>query len=401
MIQHLTSALAQRLVRVIELSTLALPALATAGCGGNVVVDGGGGSSGSASNSSSTGGPTTPCIVGPHCTPDGPDPGPQQTLCFTPTVGQPCPDAADAASSLPPSCAEVMSVEAVCSGGAAGMCCYNVTAECICVGRPFLVSGVSRTAAAVPREHRGWQGDEVPDARDLPRATRDALAAAFTADALGEHASVASFGRFALELMAVGAPADLVAAAHRAALDEVRHAQIAFGLAGGFGGAPLGPGALALGEVSLRTDLTSFARALAAEGCVHETLAALVAAARARAATDPRVAGLLASIAADEARHAELAWKALAWVLGVGGEEVAEAVFAAFAEAGRAVPAAPGAPAASIHLEAFGVLDAGTTRALVAAGVAEVIAPCARSLRHAATAPRPSPSADLAPARIG
>jgi hypothetical protein len=37
--------------------------------------------------------------------------------------------------------------------------------------------------------------------------------------ALFQHASVASFARFSLELLALGAPPDLVAAAHAAALD--------------------------------------------------------------------------------------------------------------------------------------------------------------------------------------
>ena len=47
----------------------------------------------------------------------------------------------------------------------------------------------------------------------------------------GEQASVASFARFSLDLLSVGAPADLVDDAHDAAKDEIQHAKLAFGLA--------------------------------------------------------------------------------------------------------------------------------------------------------------------------
>ena len=46
-------------------------------------------------------------------------------------------------------------------------------------------------------------------------------AQAWRLSGLAEHSSVAAFARAALELMAVGAPAELVADAHQAAIDEV------------------------------------------------------------------------------------------------------------------------------------------------------------------------------------
>jgi hypothetical protein len=46
-----------------------------------------------------------------------------------------------------------------------------------------------------------------------------------------EHASVASFNRFSLSLMARGAPASLVRRAQLAALDEIKHAELSFSLA--------------------------------------------------------------------------------------------------------------------------------------------------------------------------
>jgi hypothetical protein len=47
-----------------------------------------------------------------------------------------------------------------------------------------------------------------------------------------------------LELLALGAPAELVEKAHVAALDEIEHARICFALASAYGGERYGPGPL-------------------------------------------------------------------------------------------------------------------------------------------------------------
>jgi hypothetical protein len=78
--------------------------------------------------------------------------------------------------------------------------------------------------------------------------------------ALLEHASVASFARFSLQLMAAGAPASLVEAAHRAALDEIEHARLTFRLASRYEGRALGPGPLPVdGSVAVDASLASLA----------------------------------------------------------------------------------------------------------------------------------------------
>jgi len=59
----------------------------------------------------------------------------------------------------------------------------------------------------------------------------------------------------------------------------------------------------------------AFAEALLREGCIGETLAVLDAAARLALATDPAVCDALQTILDDEARHAALAWRAMAWLL--------------------------------------------------------------------------------------
>ena len=116
-----------------------------------------------------------------------------------------------------------------------GQCCYVVELYlCPGSGRPFLVDG--RRSSRRPRCARPGAGGvtRTSSGRDRPsraRGARRARGRAWTADALLEHASVASFSRLSLALLAVGAPADLVALAHRAALDEIRHARLCFALA--------------------------------------------------------------------------------------------------------------------------------------------------------------------------
>lgn len=139
---------------------------------------------------------------------------------------------------------------------------------------------------------------------------RAPLAALFAEIARLEAASVFAFERLARELARLDAPAELIAQAGRAALDEIRHARITGALARRYGAEPGVPSLARLPERS------RFAIALenAVEGCVRETYGALVAHHQARLARDPQVRAALHTIAADETRHAELAWQIAAWL---------------------------------------------------------------------------------------
>ena len=276
-----------------------------------------------------------------------------------------------------------------------GTCCYVITGdECGPAGRPYLVDGRARTAAVqvVPSMNdaapalpggataaSGWNeaGALRPDVAALSTSGRALLAEAWGRDGLLEHASVASFGRFALELLAAGAPAALVADAHRAALDEVRHARLCFGLASVYAGESLAPGPFDFGRgVAVHADLPRLAARTFAEGCVGETLAAVVAAEQHAAAEDPAVRQVLAIIAEDEARHAELAWRAVAWALEVGGAPVRDALRIAMAQITATVAETP----ADATLRAHGRLDTATARAATQRTLREVVLPCARAL---------------------
>lgn len=197
------------------------------------------------------------------------------------------------------------------------------------IGRPLVIDGVARTAPAVARAD--WL-TELDLPRDLPLAVRSALAAHWSEVAALEHASVASFAGFTLDLMSLGAPPELLAEAQRAALDEIEHARVAWSLASLWSGRALGPGPLALDGFPLRHGLEDIVRALVREGCVGETLGAAEAQLAAELAAHPTMSPLLATIADDEARHAAFAWRSLRWLLSNRGPEVRLVALTAVAE---------------------------------------------------------------------
>lgn len=192
-------------------------------------------------------------------------------------------------------------------------------------GRPFYVDGKARTAPIVDRE--GWSRQLAIEIDDLSPETREALAEAWALDGSYEHASIASFARFVLDLMAVGAPADLVTAAQSALSDEIQHARACFDLASTYAGQPRGPGAFSLDRAfEGKHDLISLALSTFEEGCVNETIAAIEAEVAYSLTELPLVRQTLGQIAADETRHATLAWDTLAWCISIAGEPLREAL---------------------------------------------------------------------------
>lgn len=202
------------------------------------------------------------------------------------------------------------------------------------VGRPFLVQGAERLAAATARGD--WLEAHVrPEVRGLGAEVRSGLAAHWTRIGLMEHASIAAFARFALQLLALGAPPELVQQAQRAMVDEMNHARLAFALASAYGRSEIGPGPLRIDGSLDELDARHFAATLVREGCVGETVAAVEALEELACTTDVTVRHVLGIIARDEQRHAELAWRALAWLLGAGkvtADQVREELAAASLE---------------------------------------------------------------------
>lgn len=142
------------------------------------------------------------------------------------------------------------------------------------------------------------------------RAPAAPLGAYFRRMAFEEDASIDAFARLRHELVTHGAPSTLVTSATNAARDEVRHAATMARLARRFGAEP----ARRRRRVTWTArSLERVARENAVEGCARETFAALVAAWQAQHAALPSVRSAFGRIAADELRHAALAWAVARW----------------------------------------------------------------------------------------
>ena len=189
----------------------------------------------------------------------------------------------------------------------------------VCVGavcgRPFLVEAEARLAPIV--SSNAWTSRHVtaPRVDHLTVAERAALAEHWTKMGQMEHASIAAFARFSLQLLALGAPPELVDACTAAMADETAHTKLCFSIASAYAGRAIGPGPL---DVSRSLDVTSLADIVdlvIAEGCFGETSAALEALEAADSAADPVIVAAYSQIAADEQRHAELAFRFVRWAL--------------------------------------------------------------------------------------
>ncbi len=280
----------------------------------------------------------------------------------------------------------------------AGPCAAGDT-SCACtvpsVRRPFLVGSSLRVAAAAERDD--WLldldldlgGAGVAPATGIDPVTAAALARDWLKDACEEHASIAAFARFTMHLASVGAPPGMIVASQAASIDEVRHARACFALARRYGGRAMGPAPLALDGAMPAMGLAEIAALAAEEGCVGETLGALLAEAQLARTSDPVARALLerSRIVRDEARHAELAWSFVSWAVRTGGEPVRRAVETAVRRAIAETLASPVRVYPGVDVEvwrAHGRLTCADAHAISERGVREVVEPClAAMLRQA------------------
>ncbi|WP_437907093.1 hypothetical protein WME95_04070 [Sorangium sp. So ce327] len=176
----------------------------------------------------------------------------------------------------------------------------------------------------------------------LDRATRAALAGAWLDSARAECGSIPAFLALARDLAAVGAPASLVARALGALGDEVRHTARCSEIASELAGWRLRPALLpppAARDADRQAALVRMALEAWHDGCLGEGAAAARARRSLAGARDEGVRVALGEIARDEALHAELGCRVLAYCLAEGGREVREAVGDAMTGPAPAPPA--------------------------------------------------------------
>jgi hypothetical protein len=202
------------------------------------------------------------------------------------------------------------------------MCCYTV----------MVTDSNTMSQCSVGRPYRDGCGTLRARVRSSsPGAGATQRAAAWERAGADEHASVAAFSRLSLQLMAHGAPSELLLGVHRAALEEVGHAERCWAMARHFGARSVGAAEFPFaGPVAVRVTLAALAADAVREGCLGETLGAHLAAVAAELAPEPEVRAELLAIASEEAEHAVLSFRIVAWALAAGGADVRAAVRAAF-----------------------------------------------------------------------
>jgi hypothetical protein len=264
---------------------------------------------------------------------------------------------------------------AYCDGSMGSFTC--VMGGCA-IGRPFLVEGEERVAPLCRRSD--WSEAPGLSLDGLSSQLCQRAAQAWAHIGQMEHASVAAFARFALQLLQLAAPAELIERATQAMADETRHAQLAFGVASQYARAPLGPSVLDIERSLGGTSLVEVIELVVREGCIGETVAALEAREAAEHAADRCLAELLRVIADDELRHAELAWRFVSWALEQAPRQVASVLERELGRADSACAPDPAASAAELELLRHGIPHGALRQELRRAAFRDVIAPCAGAL---------------------
>lgn len=144
-----------------------------------------------------------------------------------------------------------------------------------------------------------------------------APAQAWLARGREEHEAVGTFVRLAAELRALGAPAPLIAAAERAAAEEVGHALVSYALAAARGGGPVGVRPLTVPGRAIGSRTDAIAR-LAVEALLDGVVGEGHAADRSEAAAGAGAARERAAeekIAVEERTHAAIGDATIAWAL--------------------------------------------------------------------------------------
>jgi hypothetical protein len=252
-----------------------------------------------------------------------------------------------------------------------GYCALSSNGQHVCeyavCGRPFLIDCTARVAKVVA--NGDWQARAAaPRVDHLTSSERDALARHWSRLGQLEHASIAAFARFSLQLLSLGAPPELVEQCTQALADETAHTKLCFQLASAYAGRPLGPGKLDIDGSLAGSSLEEIVDLVIAEGCFGETGAALEALEAADAASDPVIRAAYAQIAADEQRHAELAFRFVRWALEQSPHDVRERISSAVT-ASVTQPASARAVALPCLLALLEV----TPPALAAAGAPEAL----------------------------
>ncbi len=156
---------------------------------------------------------------------------------------------------------------------------------------------------------------------------RARLAETWRRRSAAEYLAVSTFSVLCIDLVAAGAPADVLSHCVRAQLDEIRHAELAVRMVEIYGGKRIEPvaGMSSLPDDPKQPKLHQAVANTILVSCVSETYATTVLTATRDLTTDPVAHAVLTSIYSDEVMHARLGWSYLRWAIERDPDGVREA----------------------------------------------------------------------------
>ncbi len=167
------------------------------------------------------------------------------------------------------------------------------------------------------------QSETNPDSRcagGLGRDVAKIMADRWLADAGLEHASIYAFLALARKLAVLGSPSSLLRNAIAAAAEESRHAADCLEMAARYDGRIQSLPGLPFGPDRFDDeDVRELVRESWVDGCIGEGLAAEMARARATECRPAQGRNLLATIAREERRHAQLGFDVLKFLMSLDG----------------------------------------------------------------------------------
>jgi hypothetical protein len=216
----------------------------------------------------------------------------------------------------------------------------------------------------------------------LTPAQRERAAATWRARIAAEYLAVSTFSVLSMDLCAAGAPADILSLVHRAAIDEVRHAEYCCRLASLYSGKEESPegGLSDLPDDPARPKRQQALANALLVSCVAETYATVLLGTVRDQATDPVVRAVLTNIYADEVTHARIGWAYLAHCLEVGGDGERQAASEMVPIAIRGAANVVGGPRPSEQpvdevLRGHGLMPSSEERGLFDKSIKEVLLP--------------------------
>jgi hypothetical protein len=216
--------------------------------------------------------------------------------------------------------------------------------------------------------------------RNLSEHLVAALARAWTEAGLRAHAGVGAYSRFALQLMSLGAPRQLLNGCSQAMQDEIAHAKASFSLARRYAGCDVGPGPLPATELAFDGDATSVVLEVVQRGCIAEAVSALSAREALEHCQDGATREVLVRHQAAKARQAQLAWRFVAWALRGACRELPDHVRVAFLTALSAQADAAPLVERDRMLLRHGVLSESQRARLEQRILRDVLLPCMEAL---------------------